>query len=245
MDPDRLARINSGYLPPVIIAEGNIFIDKLEIEMKNTIQQGEIKYTMDGTDPGAESPVYSGPVNIVESTTIKARTYWSDDNYSSVTERSFEKAIIRRGISKEGLEPGLSWQYFENDSDEEWKQIPDFEGLESSAKGVVGQCTLEPAGRDEEFAIRFEGYVSVPVDGIYTFYSNSDDGTKLFIDDELVVDNDFQHGMAEIPGQIALGAGIFPFRLEFYQGKGSKGLEIKYEGPGLEKQIIPEGAFYH
>ena len=47
------------------------------------------------------------------------------------------------------------------------------------------------------FALVFEGFISIPADGVYTFYCRSDDGTILYIDKQLVVDNDFNHGMIE------------------------------------------------
>jgi len=245
MDPGKVTLINSGFFPPLILANSNIFLGEMEIELKNTIQQGEIRYTLDGSDPGSDSEVYSGVITITSSTTVKARTRWSDDNLSGITEMSFEKVELREGIGKGGLEPGLSYQYFEKESGDEWDKLPDFAELAAVSNGITGQCDLEPSPRDESFALLFEGYVYIPAVGIYTFYSDSDDGTKLYIDGELVVDNDFRHGMVEKSGQVALGTGLFPFRLEFYQGNGGKGLVVSYEGPGIEKQVIPEEALYH
>ena len=245
MDPEKVVKINSGFLPPVIVADSKIFLDKIDVEIKNTLQRGEIRYTLDGSDPGKESLLFSGPVAINESATLKARTYWSDDNFSGVTEMAFDKVTLRDGVEKSGPEQGLTYQYFENETDERWDQLPDFKDLKPVTTGIAAQCNLEPADRDEAFAILFEGYVKVSKSGIYTFYSDSDDGSKLFIDGELVVDNDFRHGMVEKSGQVALSAGLFPFRLEYCQGSGGKGLEVKYEGPGLEKQVIPKEVFFH
>jgi len=245
MDPEKVAKINSGYLPPNILAESKIFVDKMDIELKNTILSGEIRYTLDGADPVVGSMLYSDPVRLTESATVKARTYWSDGSFSSVTEMAIEKVTLREGREDSALEPGLTYQYFQDEADEVWRQIPDFEELEPVSIGVADQCNLEPAERDSKFAFIFEGYISLPSEGIYTFFSDSDDGTKLYIDDELVVDNDFRHGMVEKSGQIALGAGLFPFRLEYYQGTGGNGLEVSFEGPGLEKQVIPKESLFH
>ncbi|MBL7113601.1 MAG: chitobiase/beta-hexosaminidase C-terminal domain-containing protein [Bacteroidales bacterium] len=245
MDPDKVSRVNSGFLPPVIIAGSNIFLDKIEIEIINTLQQGEIRYTLDGSVPDKESLLCSGPVKLSKSATVKARTFWSEGSYSGIAEHAFEKVTLRDGVEKSGLEPGLTYQYFENETDKEWSQIPDFKELQPVLEGITAQCNLDPAKRDEAFALIFEGYVKVTKSGIYTFYSDSDDGSKLYIDGELVVDNDFRHGMVEKSGQVALSAGLFSFRLEYYQGEGGRGLEVKYKGPGIEKQVIPGEAFYH
>ena len=41
------------------------------------------------------------------------------------------------------------------------------------------------------------GLIKIPADGIYSFYISSDDGSKLFIDDKILVDNDGLHGIVE------------------------------------------------
>ena len=95
------------------------------------------------------------------------------------------------------------------------------------------------------FGLQFAGFVYVPADGIYTFYSNSDDGSKVFVHDKLVVDNDFTHGMTEVSGQIALKEGKHPLKVVFFQGEGGKGLEISYSGPTIQKTEIPQDALFH
>jgi hypothetical protein len=93
--------------------------------------------------------------------------------------------------------------------------------------------------------MKFEALVEIMIDGIYTFYSNSDDGTKLIIHEKLVVNNDFHHGMTEKSGHIALAKGKHPIMLYFFQGEGGKGLRVSFKGPGMEKTVIPENSLFH
>jgi hypothetical protein len=93
--------------------------------------------------------------------------------------------------------------------------------------------------------MKFEGFIEVPVDGIYTFYSNSDDGSKLFLHNKLLVDNDYTHPMTEKSGDVALKKGKHPIRLTFFQGRGGKGLKVNYRGPGVEKREIPAEVLFH
>jgi hypothetical protein len=245
MDPDKLALINTGYLPPVITAESEIFLRSMQVEIKNILQDGDIRYTLDGSDPDEQSALYTGPLLLDGSTTIKACTFWQDEMKSGVSEKTVRKVELRKPVEETPAGKGLNFSYFENQSGTTWTQIPDFEGMEPVSSGVYEQPVLKPAGQDEDFALVFDGLIQVPTAGIYTFYVNSDDGTKLYIDEELVVDNDLEHGMIERSGQMALQDGPFPFRLEFYQGKGGKGLIVSYKGPGFEKQVVPEEAFFH
>jgi hypothetical protein len=75
MDPDVLYKINNGFLPPIYRSKSDIFLNSLNFEIVNELQKGIIYYTLDGSEPTIKSDLYSGPLNIVNTTTIKARTY--------------------------------------------------------------------------------------------------------------------------------------------------------------------------
>jgi hypothetical protein len=123
--------------------------------------------------------------------------------------------------------------------------LPDFKALTAIESGITEQINIANAKKDDQFAMEFKGYINVPKDGIYTFYSNSDDGTQLFIHGNLLVDNDYTHPMSEKSGDIALKKGKHPIRLTFFQGSGGKGLQVNYKGPGVDKQEIPAMVLFH
>uniref|UniRef100_UPI003F707659 PA14 domain-containing protein n=1 Tax=Dyadobacter sp. TaxID=1914288 RepID=UPI003F707659 len=91
----------------------------------------------------------------------------------------------------------------------------------------------------ESFAIRFEGFIQIDNAGKYTFSTQSDDGSKLFIGGKEVVNNDGNHGVQEETGSMELKAGKHPIRVEFYNNGGGFWLDAFYKGPGLAKQLIP------
>ncbi|MHC4148423.1 MAG: sugar-binding domain-containing protein [Planctomycetota bacterium] len=244
MDTRDAMRINQGYLPPFIESENDIFIDSAQIEMFNVGKGDKIRYTLDGSEPDQESKLYTKPVTIMETTTIKARTFWLDGCQSSVSEHTCSKVGLREPQSVYGLKPGLRYKYFE-DAGEKWDRLPDFEQLSAKALGIAAKCDLSYAQRHEWFGLEFEGFVKVLNDGIYRFYTDSDDGSKLYIGSRLVVDNDYNHAMSEKSGQIALKAGTHPVKVMFFQGMGGRGLEVLFEGPGVEKQQIGPELLFH
>ncbi len=75
-----------------------------------------------------------------------------------------------------------------------------------------------PKGRDEWFGVRYQGPLTITEAGTYQFATNSDDGSKLYIDNQLVVDNDFQHGQQTRSNTIELSAGVHTLRVEYFQG---------------------------
>lgn len=97
---------------------------------------------------------------------------------------------------------------------------------------------------EERFGFEYQGYIRIARSGIYTFYTVSDDGSKLFIGDSLLVDNDGRHVMVERSGIIALAAGFHPIKVRFFERNGEQGLQVLYRGAGIEKQQIPDSVLF-
>ncbi|WP_425291094.1 PA14 domain-containing protein [Spirosoma linguale] len=135
---------------------------------------------------------------------------------------------------------GLDYQYFEGS----WSTMPDFNALTTSKTGAVSSPDLSVRNRTDNFGIRFKGYINVPADGVYTFYTSSDDGSKLLIGNTEVVNNDGVHAAIEKAGTIGLKAGKHALTVLYFQGGGGQALSVSYEGPGIGKQAIPATALY-
>jgi len=110
--------------------------------------------------------------------------------------------------------------------------------------GTVSVIDMAFAEAKENFGLKFTGYVNVPKDGEYTFFTNSDDGSRLFIGKIEVVNNDGMHAPKEESGSIRLKAGKHPIRVYFMQGGGGSALSVSYEGPGIAKSQIPSQALF-
>ncbi|MBS3820192.1 MAG: cadherin-like domain-containing protein, partial [Phycisphaerae bacterium] len=137
---------------------------------------------------------------------------------------------------------GIEYETF----DGTWTSLPDFDSLTAADSGVMDAIDIT-AGRDgtDHFAMRWSGYVEVPTDGTYTFYTASDDGSQLFIGDTLVVDNDGQHSVWEASGTIDLQAGRHAMTVTYFEGSGGEQIDVSFEGGGLSKQEIPAANLFH
>ncbi len=110
----------------------------------------------------------------------------------------------------------------------------------ASTGGVFGN-----SGRADALGAVYTGYVTVPATDTYTFFTESDDGSKLLIGSKLVVDNDGVHGMEERAGTIKLRAGTHALRVEFFERSGGCGLIVRVQSPAIAKQVIPAPMFKH
>lgn len=129
-------------------------------------------------------------------------------------------------------------------------QLPDFSTLEPYAGDVVDLIDFASTGGEfitsglsDDVGAVFEGYIEVPESGYWTLFTDSDDGSKLYIGDIEVVENDGLHGMVEESGEIGLLAGTHAIRVEFFERGGGAGLIVRWQGPGTGKQVIPASSW--
>ncbi len=126
----------------------------------------------------------------------------------------------------------------------DWKVLPNFDELKPKKSTAVPGFTLDGRTRDEAFGLRFRGYLRVPRRGVYKFYLASDDGSKLYIGKQEVVDNDGIHPVMERSGWIALGAGMHPITVTYWDTAGDQSLQVSYFGPGIAKQPVPAAVLF-
>jgi hypothetical protein len=101
------------------------------------------------------------------------------------------------------------------------------------------------SGLNDDVGALFTGWVEVPTAGEWTFGTNSDDGSALYIGEQIVVLNDGLHGMVERTGSIGLEAGWHQLRVEFFERGGGAGLIILAGGPDTTYDVIPEARLAH
>jgi len=97
----------------------------------------------------------------------------------------------------------------------------------------------------DQFYIRWTGAIKIEKDGKYTFFTESDDGSRLFIDGKPVVENGGNHGMIEKSGEVELKAGTHDIKMEFFEDGGGAGCVLKWQPPASEKAVIPANVLFH
>jgi len=128
----------------------------------------------------------------------------------------------------------MNYTYYEGS----WKSVPDFAKLKVKAKGEVSDFDISAARRLNDCALRFEGYLTLDADGDYTFHTTSDDGSRLWINDKLVVNNDGIHPAQRKSGKTKLTKGTHKVVVGVFNAVGGFELSVEYEGPGISKQNL-------
>jgi hypothetical protein len=126
------------------------------------------------------------------------------------------------------------YEYFEGN----WSLLPDFDTLTPVETGVVPTFDISVRQRDSQFGFRFSGSITAVADDTYTFYTNSDDGSQLFINGTLVVDNDGLHGPQQRSGSIPLTTGEHSITVTFFEQGGGEVLDVSWSNSTSGQQPI-------
>ena len=226
---------------PVITAETDIFVGKLRVEIENSLASAEVRYTLDGSPPTEASALSLDSILLEDTATVKCQIFRDGLAVSRVVERVFERVEPRTSEEEGNKTTGLKYSYFEG----EWDKLPDFSRLFPVESGKIDTCDISAKQQPEFFGFQFLGFIRVPEDAVYRFSLISDDGSCLWIGEELVVNNDGLHGSLLEGGRIALRAGFHPIRVEYFQKTGGMDFEARMGGPGSEMEPIPAGALFH
>lgn len=233
----RIQRV--GYDFPIAPVEmsfpGEWFYKQAVVELRQR-DNFPIFFTLDGSIPTQNSPLYRQPIKITDdNTTLKAITISPHEKKSRIEKRTFKKAELHQTQPVADLKNGLTYRYYEG----EWEFLPDFNILTSIKTGTTAQIDISLRNQDDNFGFVFEGFIEIPEDDVYTFATSSDDGSRIYIDGKMVVDNDGQHAPLKRSGQIGLAKGFHRIKITFFELAGGEELDVYWANPEMAEQRIP------
>lgn len=204
-----------------------------------------LTYTLDGSTPNRQSTVYRGPIAITESCVLKAVALQGGRS-SAIVSQSFTKydraTLWPATVFFRAPDPGLQYSYYP----QRLQTLDQLKDLKAAETGVsLKGLDLDLRKQDANFALAFDGVVSVPQDAIITFSLTSDDGSRLYIDDKLVIDNDGLHGMVTKEGIAPLASGYHRLRVEYFNATGGMGLKLEWRGAGVNPGELSADSYRH
>jgi hypothetical protein len=113
--------------------------------------------------------------------------------------------------------------------------------IDSTVNFNWGSGSPDPAMGADTFSVRWTGYVEPLYSQTYTFYTQSDDGVRLWVNGVQIVNNWTDHGSTEDSGTIALTAGVrYSIQMEYYENGGLAVAQLSWSSASQAKQIIPQ-----
>ena len=214
---------------PSLAPNGGTFEGSVAVTLASRTTDAMIYYTTDGTDPDDTSTLFDGtPIDITATTTVRAVTYATGFDPSPISSAEF--TIVAE------LANGLRGRYFDTD---------DFRGLAMTRTDPVIDFVFPDGNPPAEgiggtYSILWTGQVTPRYTDTYTITTLNDDGVRLWINDQLVIDDWNYHGPEERSGTIALTAGQpATVWLEYFNGGGEGTIRLSWESPQQPEEVIP------
>jgi uncharacterized repeat protein (TIGR03806 family) len=229
---------------PTISPAGGVFTDSVIVTIADTTSGASIYYTLDGTVPTTNSPVYTGPLTLTNSVLLQALAGAPGMVNSSVVTASFINS------SAIGTGTGLLGQYWANTTGAAFTNagfntsptmtrtdaVVNFNWSTTGPDPTVGQTT---------FAARWTGCVQPQYSGTYTFYATADDGVRVWVNGQLLADGWKDQGATTYSGSIYLNAQqLYNIRMDYYQAGGGAQATLGWSNPSSPQAVIPQSQLY-
>lgn len=159
---------------------------------------------------------------------------------SGLTSLDEEQMSYLPATTTKARKPGVAYTYYEGI----FKSTADVLKAKPVKEGTFRNFSIKEAAADDHFGYQFRSQINIPEKGVYKFHIYSDDGARLFIDGQEVIDNDGSHSAGEATGKVALEKGFHEICVIYFEDYMGQALEIGITGKNLPKQVLPDGMLF-
>ena len=231
--------------PPRLRPQSTSFQCPMPVTAVSQGNRHSLRYTLDGSTPDKNSLIYDDSVLIENDAVLLVAAYDPKGRRSRTVKGVYRRvdATPLTSVQIKNPGPGLKYKYYEGF----WRALPNYEEMSPIRAGVIESPTLKGIkAREDGWGVSFSGFLDVDRTGLYEFVVESDDGTKLYLHDRLVVDNDGSHSPRTRAGFVSLEAGVHPFRLDYFEDHAGETLRLQWRRPGgHDREPIPADVFVH
>ncbi|MDB6068031.1 MAG: hypothetical protein JWR26_4239 [Pedosphaera sp.] len=223
---------------PAIAPSGAVFTNSVTVTLSDATPGTTIYYSWDGTLPTTNSAVYTGPFVVTNSTGIHAMAVRVGAVNSGVASASFVNS------SSVGTGTGLTGAYYANQN-QTFNGSPTLVRVDTGIDFNWNTVGPDPSIGRTGFTARWTGTVQPQFTETYTFYATADDGVRLWVNGQLLLDAWITQGATTYSGSIALKAQqLYDIQMDYFQGGGGASAELQWSSPSSTLAVIPQTQLY-
>lgn len=169
---------------------------------------------------------------------VRALNSYSGGTYSAPSNLF---SVVTSGSGGGGIGDGLTGNYYNDINSAHYVGTPALVRVDPTVDFVWDGAAPGTGVGGLNFSVRWIGTVQPQFTGSYTFYTNTDDGTALWVNGQQLVNDPTSHAATEFSGSIQLTAGQFySIEMDYFQGVGLAEAHLSWSSPQVPKQIIPQ-----
>lgn len=224
---------------PTIAPNGGVFTNSVLVFISSPLNGANIYYTLDGSIPTTNSLFYSGPFELTNSTIVQAIAALGGEPNSGVATASFmNSAMLGNGT-------GLLGQYYANTVYTNPFVGTPLVRVDPTIDFNWDTNSPDPSIPLTDYTVRWTGMVQPLFSENYTFSTTTDDGVRLWVNGQELVNEWNPQSPTTWSGSIALQAmQVYPIEMDYFQAGGGAIAQLSWSSPSTEEGIIPQSQLY-
>jgi hypothetical protein len=231
----------SGFVAaPTISPNGATITSPVTVTLSDTTAGASVYYTLDGSSPSTNSLLYTGAFQVTNTLAVKARAVKPGWAQSPVALASFFSA------SSLGTGTGLVGAYYSNHfPTNAYSGAPTLVRTDAVVNFNWGSGSPDPSISVDHFTARWTGSVQPIFNETYTLYTTTDDGVRLWVNGQLLIDHWVDQGPTEWSGSLPLVAQQkYNLEMDYYENGGGAAASLSWSSPSTGKTNIPQTQLY-
>lgn len=236
---------NSLFLAtPVISPAGGSFANSTVVSISESTPNSTIYYTLDGTVPTTNSPIYTGPFTLNNSASVQAIAAQLGTPNSAVATASFVDT------SAVGTGTGLLGSYWTNltataFTNASFSRAPTLQRTDPTINFNWAATPPAPTIGLTNFVVRWTGTVQPEYGETYTFSTYAAGGARLFINGQLLINQWTNQPATTWSNSVRLVAQqLYNVELDYFNQTGGAAVQLYWSSPSTPNAIIPQSQLY-
>src|SRR5262249_13900363 len=219
---------------------GATFTSSVTVSLSVATAGATLYYTLDNSDPTTNSILYTGPFVLTNSLAVRARAFKAGFVQSGIATATFLNS------SAIGTGTGLLGAYYSNHyPTNAFSGSPTLTRTDPTVNFNWGTGSPDASISVDHFTARWTGTVQPQFNETYTFYTTTDDGVRLWVNGQLIINHWIDKGPTKGFGSLPLAAKQkYNIEMDYYENGGGAVATLSWSSPSTAKSIIPQTQLY-
>ncbi len=229
---------------PLVSPNGGLYTNSVTVTLSDNTPDTTIYYTLDGTLPTTNSILYASPFVITNNVNVQAIAAEPGSLNSGPASASFiNSALVGNGI-------GLLGQYWTNTTSAAFTNVtfvvpPTLVRTDAFINFDWSSAGPDPSVGKTVYTVRWTGSVQPQYNEAYTFSASADDGVRLWVNGQELVNGWVDEGATTYQGSITLKAQqLYNIEMDYYQNCCGAVAELQWSSPSTSLTVVPQSQFY-